>query len=279
VYVSGVVGTGFHVRKLSSSALGVDRSFGTKRGKMKSGWIRLYRKSFENELYFADPFTRWQAWQDLLLLANHKPGILIVRGNIVKINRGQVGHSEQSLSLRWKWSRDKVRRFLKYLNSIQQIEQQQSSIINILTIKNYDKYQDSETTDDTTDKQQTIQQTIQQTDTNNNDKNDNNEKNDKNIYNVRFDFNKIWNQYPSRVGKKQAIKHFKASVKTEEDYTDIQTALDNYLQCDRVQRGYVQNGSTWFNNWRDWICPAVAPAKETNEQILEELRREFPDAR
>ena len=34
---------------------------------MKDGWIKLYRSSFENDLYFEEPFTKYMAWIDLLL--------------------------------------------------------------------------------------------------------------------------------------------------------------------------------------------------------------------
>lgn len=66
-------------------------------------------------------------------------------------------------------------------------------------------------------------------------------------------FELIWDKYPNRVGKKAALKHYKVSVKTEQDYLDIQKALDNYKASERVKKGILQNGSTWFNNWRDWI--------------------------
>lgn len=67
------------------------------------------------------------------------------------------------------------------------------------------------------------------------------------------DFDKIWTRYPNKDGKKQALKHFMVSVKTKEDFEAIEKALKNYLGSDRVKKGFVKNGSTWFNNWRDWI--------------------------
>ena len=66
-------------------------------------------------------------------------------------------------------------------------------------------------------------------------------------------FEKAWERYPSKTGQKAALKHFTFSVKTSTDWLDLQRALDNYLKSDRVKRGFIQNGSTWFNNWRDWI--------------------------
>lgn len=65
-------------------------------------------------------------------------------------------------------------------------------------------------------------------------------------------FEKIWAKYPKRDGKKAAERHFRASVKTAEDWFDIQRALDNYLKCETVRKGFIKNGSTWFNNWQDW---------------------------
>jgi hypothetical protein len=67
------------------------------------------------------------------------------------------------------------------------------------------------------------------------------------------DFIQLWNIYPNKVGKKEAERHFRASVKTSQDLQDINTALQNYLNSERVHKGFVQNGGTWFNNWRDWL--------------------------
>ncbi len=68
-------------------------------------------------------------------------------------------------------------------------------------------------------------------------------------------FDTIWAAYPNRQGKKAAQRHFDATVKTAQDFNDLQKALDNYLHCKRVHEGYVQNGSTWFNDWQSWINP------------------------
>lgn len=79
-------------------------------------------------------------------------------------------------------------------------------------------------------------------------------------------FDLIWNKYPKRVGKKMAIKHFEASVKTKKDLDDINKALANYLSSKRVLSGYIQNGSTWFNNWRDWIDYTEESCKKCNDK-------------
>lgn len=97
-----------------------------------------------------------------------------------------------------------------------------------------------------------------------------------------FSFENIWNQYPNKIGRKEAERHFEASVKNDQDYKDISAALAIYLKTDRVKNGFVQNGSTWFNNWRDWVEykePVKSDKKDENSMDAvkrgrEELRRE-----
>ena len=52
--------------------------------------IKLHRQIEDNPLRFSEPFTRAQAWIDLLLLTNHDYGIFYVRGNRVEVPRGSV---------------------------------------------------------------------------------------------------------------------------------------------------------------------------------------------
>lgn len=137
-----------------------------------TGWIRYYRSSFNSKLYFADPFTRWQAWTDLLLLANHKDGVIFKRGNAVNVKRGQVGYSKEELAKRWTWSRGKVLRFLRFLEqqNVGQIVQHKSRITTLITIVNYEKYNQGGTTEYENIVQQTVQQTDNRRYTNKNDK-------------------------------------------------------------------------------------------------------------
>lgn len=67
-------------------------------------------------------------------------------------------------------------------------------------------------------------------------------------------FETLWGRYPNKDGKTAAVRHYKTSVKTFQDWLDIQRALENYLRSERVRKGFIKNGSTWFNNWRDWIA-------------------------
>lgn len=136
------------------------------------GWVRLHRKIEENYLYFSEPFNRAFAWVDILLLCNHKEQTIFVRGNKIIIGRGQFARSENSLSQRWRWSREKVRNFLEELEKNKMIIQQKDRVLSLYTIINYEYYQKDQTTDQTTEKQQTRQQK----NINNNTNNNNNDK-------------------------------------------------------------------------------------------------------
>ena len=122
-----------------------------------SGWIKLHRKILDNKVWTSEPFSRGQAWVDLLLLANHDYGFFYLRDHKIEVQRGQVGWSQLRLSERWGWSRTKVRKFLKDLEKEQQVIQQQSHSTSVITIINYEQYQEKEQLEDnskTTERQQ-----------------------------------------------------------------------------------------------------------------------------
>ena len=63
------------------------------------GWIKLWRAEMNDPLYRDEPFTKWQAWIDLCMMADDK---------------GAVKTSIKALKIRWLWgSETKVRNYLK----------------------------------------------------------------------------------------------------------------------------------------------------------------------
>lgn len=106
------------------------------------------------------------------------------------------------------------------------------------------------------------------------------EKVNKGVVRGKFDFESLWAKYPNKDGKKAAERHFHNEVKNDQDWQDINTALKNYLESDVVKKGFIKNGSTWFNNWRDWIVP---PRKEETDGIPDKFKhlvtKSFPNSR
>jgi hypothetical protein len=67
-------------------------------------------------------------------------------------------------------------------------------------------------------------------------------------------FEDLWKRYPNKDGKKAAEKYFNSTVKTKEDYAAINKALDKYITNLKTETWKKpKNGSTWFNNWQDWV--------------------------
>ena len=66
-------------------------------------------------------------------------------------------------------------------------------------------------------------------------------------------FDELWEVYPKKDGKKAALRHYLATVKTDKDMDRVNDALGAYLQSVKDKdHQYIKNGSTFFNNWQDW---------------------------
>lgn len=118
---------------------------------MNNGYIKLYRKCLENEFFLEKPFDRWRAFEYLLISARYKPSRVILKGQVIELEAGQLIVSEKKLAEKWDWSRGKVRRFLSLLESLQMIQVNGTAYGTFVTIENYTKYQCDGTSDGTTD--------------------------------------------------------------------------------------------------------------------------------
>lgn len=124
------------------------------------GYILIHRSIMDKDDYLGHKFSTKEAWIDLLLLANFTDNRDSLRGVFYDVKRGQVGHSMLTLSERWQWSRGRVKRFLNELEIRQQIGTKKIQggkfLTTIITITNYEQYQQWNG--------ETEQQTDQQTD-------------------------------------------------------------------------------------------------------------------
>ena len=106
---------------------------------------------FNDKLWLSEPFTKAQAWIDLIFLAHWKNEYKYVRGNKIKVNRGEVSWSLRDLSKRWKWSVNKTVRYIKELENDKQLNTQNSKLSNRYYIVNYELYQGDGYTNEYTD--------------------------------------------------------------------------------------------------------------------------------
>lgn len=85
-------------------------------------FIKLDRGLKANALWLEKPFSKGQAWVDLLLLAQGVDKDKQYRGKVQKQKSGVVYTSIIYLSNRWGWYRAKVYRFLEQLVSLRMVE-------------------------------------------------------------------------------------------------------------------------------------------------------------
>ena len=114
---------------------------------MAKGWIKLHRQSVDNPLYHSEPFDKWHAWTDLLLMVNHEQKQFISKGQLITLEPGQTVTSVPILAERWQWSENKVRRYLRLLSDSGMCTRNGSPNGSLITITNWAKYQSDAQTD------------------------------------------------------------------------------------------------------------------------------------
>jgi len=118
--------------------------------KESMGFIQLHRALQHNPLWIAEPFTKGQAFVDLIMSANHKDNTFLLGNTMVTTKRGQFFTSELKLAARWKWSRKKVRSYLALMKNLEMATAEGTTKGTTITVVNYEDYQTKGTAKSTT---------------------------------------------------------------------------------------------------------------------------------
>lgn len=105
-------------------------------------FIKIYRSAADNPLFKEKPFDRWHAFEYLLMRAQVRSETVILKGQRVKLERGQLIQGLDNLAQTFGWSRNKVRRFLQLLKDEQIANYNGTPNGTLITIENYSFYQD-----------------------------------------------------------------------------------------------------------------------------------------
>lgn len=145
-----------------------------------AGWIKIHRKMLSNPVVFKDP-EHLAVWMYLLLTATHKDYPAMFGGKKIMLKPGQLITGRTKISEATGVNPSKVKRILNLFKTDQQIDQQATRHGSIITILEWDKYQETDQPNDqqVTNKRPTSDQqvtTIQEY------KNNKNDKNNKYIY-------------------------------------------------------------------------------------------------
>lgn len=115
-----------------------------------SGWIKIHRGITNHWLYTEKRvFSKFEAWNDILLTVNYTDAKTIIKGSIYEVKRGQSILSLDSWSKRWNWDKSKVRRFLNTLQLDNMIVIKSDTVTTQLTVCNYESYQGERNADET----------------------------------------------------------------------------------------------------------------------------------
>lgn len=114
-----------------------------------NGWIKLHRKIIDNWIW--DDPEKLRAWLDILLMVNHENKQIPFNGHIKTIHRGEKLTSLSKLAERWKWTRNRVSRFIDLLCEADMVTADRTANGTLLTVVNYGVYQSQRYTDEATD--------------------------------------------------------------------------------------------------------------------------------
>lgn len=212
--------------------------------KTERGWVAIYRKVDEGRYWLKEKFTKGQAWVDLIMLANHKEDETYVRGINLKMERGQLFWSQEALSKRWRWSKDKVQNYLKDLEKHEEISYKVVNKIGVITVLNYNNYQDfSPQTSLQTSLQKTYKTAL-----------NNNVNNVKNENNKEIEISRL----------EEIAKKYNVSIKSVEDTYEELT-----LYCKSSGKTYKDYEATLMNWIRRKISEGKLKTQLTQDEELE----------
>lgn len=109
------------------------------------GWISIHRKIKDNWIWNDKPFSKGQAWIDILLRVNHASSKVNIGNQMIELKPGQTIWSILDMSNEWGWSKTKVSNFLKLLENENNISQKRTTKYTLITVEKWEMYQDSKT--------------------------------------------------------------------------------------------------------------------------------------
>lgn len=104
-----------------------------------SGWIKIHRDIAKHWIFKDAEKFKW--WMDMLFLASYEGNKTNVGSKIVEIKRGQFIGSLSFFMKRWGVGKERIINYLRLLQSDGMIDKVSDKNITIITICNYESYQ------------------------------------------------------------------------------------------------------------------------------------------
>lgn len=108
---------------------------------MARGYIYLHKQLLDHWLWQDKPFSKGQAWIDLLLLSNYEDKKKMHRGKLITCKRGTVNLSIMELSKRWGWHWKTTKKFILEMERDGMCTLKCTTECTTITIEKYDDFQ------------------------------------------------------------------------------------------------------------------------------------------
>ena len=112
-----------------------------------SGWVKSYRSLDDGKHWIGKNAISYAIFHRLIAWANYQETKVLRRGTFIKVPRGALITSSHEIAVSLELERKTVERYLALLENDGTIVQQVTHRGRIITICNYDKYQDIEESD------------------------------------------------------------------------------------------------------------------------------------
>jgi hypothetical protein len=199
------------------------------------------------------PFSKGQAWIDMLLLASHNENEFLFGNQVIKNEIGSFITSELKLADRWGWGRKKVRLFLELLQNEQMLIKKGDNKRTTITIVNYSVYAGYEVTEE----QQRNNEGTSEEHQGNTINNDNNDNNDNKYKHIKDMYNEICVSFPRlTVLSDRRKKAIKARLNTY----SIEQIREVFVKAEASDFLKGKNNRNWQANF-DWLINDTNMAK------------------
>ena len=233
------------------------------------GWLKLYRSILDSAVFQDAEILKVWIW--LLCNVAFEQHDADCYGKVIHLKPGQIATGRKKIAQCTDLNENKVYRALTAIKSLGNIEIKSTNKYSIITVVNWDKYQE-ENGKRTSSEQQTNSKTTteeQQDDSKRTQhKNGKNVKKEKNIYICSF-FQSVWDEYPKKLGKNKVTKAAMEQLE-EAGETAVMDAVRRYVEKikrDGTEEKYIMHGSTFFNGaWRDYAEDETATEPMPQQQ-------------
>lgn len=218
---------------------------------------RTYIKIFHKMLdwgWYGDTNT-FRVFMHILLRANYRESEYLGH----KIGAGECVFGRKEWAKKLGLSEQQVRTAISHLRATNEITTRATNKFTIITVVNWESWQieEGKATKRTTNKQPTSQPTSnQQVTTSKEYKNISSSLRSEDIYTYEQEFEKLWELYPRRQGKKEAYAHYvkaRKSGTTSEEVEKGIIAYANYIKATNTEERYTKRGASFFSQqaWQD----------------------------